>query len=207
MHKRLISMSICVAATAAIAQPVEEPRTYDATAVTATAADQLREMTALYRDACIAAFPDDDAVAALMTKRGARAMDEAEVVRLLHQDAGIGWSLRGRGTLYHVTIELPPYHACTVRSTTRAGFDDLAPYHALLAEVEKDWADVQHVPPRQLGGTITQEISGDGRLRPDGSSEMLILGVGRITDPEARAALPGVEVRFVHQIVAPARGG
>ena len=162
-------------------------------------AAQLAEMIELYDSVCLSAFPDDQAVARAMAARGATAMTEPEVRRLLHDDPGRGWNLAGRTARFQLTIEAPPYHACGVRTITVAGFPDMGPYRALADRFEAGGGF-------QAIRSVTREIdnltvtgAGEGRQGPNGAENLLVV----LTTPSRAtrdAAHSAVEVRFVHQV-------
>jgi len=165
-------------------------------------AAQLAEMIEIYDSICLRAFPDDEAVARAMTARGAAAMSEAEVRNLLHDDPGRGWNLAGRTARFQLTIEAPPYHACGLRTTTAAGFPDMAPYRALSDRFEAGGGYVGFGPISREVGDL--HVSGGGEQRSTGrGGESLLVILTTPNEATRDAAHSAVEVRFTHQIYAP----
>lgn len=181
---------------------------YDPSSITGTDEEQLQEMTSLYDAVCLKAFPQDGQVEAMMKVRGAVPMTEADVASYLHDDAGVGWVLVGRAATFRVLIEHPPYHACSVRSVTRTGFSGLSAYASLVERELKSWPRHETIAPQSfVVRGVQTEMRGEGRLRGDGQTECLLLGLGRVVDPALASRLTGIEVRFVHQFVIPAKRG
>jgi hypothetical protein len=171
-----------------------------------TASDDgvLARMAALYDTVCLKAFPNDDAVAAAMTARGAVPLKPREVKIYLHDDPGRGWTLGDGGGSFIVTVEAPPYHACSVRRTTPAGFADLAAYYAVATPYEQTVDGFTKVEPMDMQyGKIGSHAIGEQKVAPDGSAESLFVFSNTPNDPRERAkGNTAVEVRFVHQFMS-----
>ncbi|MET0269126.1 MAG: hypothetical protein ABW173_01740 [Sphingomonas sp.] len=197
---RLLAMGLAMLGAGAIAAP------YIATAPDEDA--QLAAMVDLYDSVCLRAFPDDAAVARAMTARGAAPLDAAGLRDTLHDDPGVGWTLRAAGALFTVTVEAPPFHACAVRTMTRAGFPDRRAYDRLAAAYRRGHPGFSRPETMKgMAGTIDSTLTSEGREIP-GGGETLIVASGKVTDPVLRkAGQTAIEVRFVHQIVVdlPAR--
>lgn len=195
-----------LAADAVQAQPAENP--YDLSQTVGTPEAQLAEMVELYDSICLKTFPDDKAVEQKLLARGATPMTEAMVKTHLHDDPGIGWILQGKTARFRVTIELPAYHACTVRTTIRDDFTDMVPYRRAVEEHEQSWDSVKKIRTLDgVTGTIRSILTGETTRLPDGAVETLMVVSGRVEDPVSRKVNPGIEFRFVRQIVAPTHGG
>ena len=166
----------------------------------------LSRMTALYDEVCLKDFPKDEAVAAAMTAKGATALKPDEVQIYLHDDPGRGWTIDDGAGKFVVTIEAPPYHACSVRRQTPSGFPDLATYYAVAAPYEAAaGGGYNKMKPMDMKvGDITSHASGEQKIAPDGSAEALYVFSNTASDPKDRAkGYTAVEVRFVHQFVSP----
>lgn len=193
---------VVLAGQAAFAQPAYRPPAHSA-----DPAAQLAEMIALYDTLCLSAFPDDEAVARDLARRGAAALTDAELRVFLHDDPGRGWRLQGRTARFDITIELsPPYHACAIRTMTAAGFPSLQSYQDLAARFEagRGYAPI-NVFERDVG-EVHVAGGGEAHRNADGSSESLLVA---ITTPQARfrdAGNSAIEVRFAHQLYQPATG-
>lgn len=169
----------------------------------ASEADQrLSRMTALYDQVCLRAFPDDKAVAALMTARNARELASDEVKVTMGDDPARAWDLNdGGATLW---IEFPPYHACSVRwSTSQIG--DLRAYRAIAEKYESASGGFHPVDPYDADqGDIHIHAVGEQRKLPDKAFESLYIFSQQISDPKRReAGETGVVLRFVHQFAPP----
>jgi len=74
------------------------------------------ELIRVFDDMCLNSFPDDGAVAAKAQAAGYAALTDAQVRVFLHSDPGRGWDVRVKDQVMALTIELPPFHSCAVRS-------------------------------------------------------------------------------------------
>jgi hypothetical protein len=95
-------------------------------------------------------------------------------------------------------IEMPPYHACSVRWWTDDGFGDLSGYKVIV-DTYKASGPAFERPQKQEMDVGEFHVSGalEARGLPSGQTEALLL-------IEQRAAGDTrVNVRFVHQIVEP----
>lgn len=195
-----------VAAGAAHAQQKDVPG-YDLSQTIGTPEAQLAEMVELYDTICLKTFPDDKAVGEKLLARGATPMTDAMVKVHLHADPGMGWVLQGKTALFRITIELPAYHACAVRTVIRADFDDMVPYRKIIEEHEQSWPSVTRIREMsRVDGPVHSIIGGEAARLPDGNTESLIVASDRIEDPTLRKNNPGIDLRFVRQIIAPAHG-
>ena len=186
----------------ATAMPAAAAAQYETPVNPPDPAAQLAEMVDIYDSVCLRAFPDDRAVAQEMERRGAAAMGDAEVRSLLHDDPGRGWNLTGRTARFQLTIEAPPYHACGLRTTTAAGFPDMAPYRALSDRFEAGGGYVSFGPMSREVGDLHVSGGGEQRSRGRGGESLMVI----LTTPNDKtrdAAHSAVEVRFTHQIYAP----
>lgn len=159
-------------------------------------------LTALYDEVCLRAFPDDKAVAALMTSKNAQEMSQNEVKVTMRDDPARGWHLPGEQAT--VWLELPPFHACSVRWSAPAT-GDLAPYRALAERYEKAIGGFEPLRPFDADqGPIHVHAVGEARTLADQGAESLFFFVQHITDPQRRAAgATGLVLRFVHQLAPP----
>jgi len=154
-------------------------------------------MVALYDEVCLQAFPDDAAVDAVMEAQGARALTPEEVRVTFRNDPGRGWLLDDGDRNIQIMLELPPYHACSVRRTTDGGFGDLTAYEAVTARYKATHPGFATVDDQAMDREgIRIRMSGELRELPDGRTETLYLF------DQTHADRPGVDIRFVHQIVA-----
>lgn len=169
----------------------------------ASAVDRrLTEMTAIYEQVCLKAFPDDKAVEALMAKRNARPLTSEEVKVTMRNDPARGWELPGDGAT--VWLEFPPFHACSVRwNTPQIG--DLHGYGAVAERYESATGGFRPIDPYDADqGDIHVHAVGEQRILPDRTSESLFIFDQHITDSKRRAAgETGYVLRFVHQFAAP----
>ena len=162
----------------------------------------LARMVALYDEICLQSFPIDAAVDALMAKKDARPLTADEVKVTLRDDPGRGWAIKDGERTITVFIELPPYHACSVRRGTDAGFADLGAYRTVADPFEAAHRGFAPMAPMEGDlGDIHVHAIGEQRTLPGGGAESLFVFDQHITDPAKRnAGQTGVEVRFVHQI-------
>ena len=172
------------AAAAAVANPADDAR--------------LGRMVALYDELCLRTFPDDAAVDAMMAAKGATVLTPEEVRTTLNADPGRGWLLDDGDAKIQIMIEMPPYHACSVRWWTDDGFGDLSGYKVIV-DTYKASGPAFERPQKQEMDVGEFHVSGalEARGLPSGQTEALLL-------IEQRAAGDTrVNVRFVHQIVEP----
>ena len=168
----------------------------------ATADPRLARMAALYDEVCLKAFPDDAAVGRSMTARGATALTPAEVKVTLVDDPGRGWRIEDDGRQVLVFLELPPFHACSVRWPAPAGTPDWSAYRNVADAYTEARGDWQTMSPMTMDrGDIRIMATGRQRMLPNGGAESLLVIDQTITDPARRAAgETGVERRLVHQL-------
>lgn len=171
----------------------------------AAADPRLARMAALYGEVCLRDFPDDDVLDAAVTAKGARRLTEAEARITLVDDPGRGWALDDTGRTVLVFLELPPFHACSVRFPIASDQPGIEPYQAVIAPFLAANPGFEPIGPYDTDrGDIHIRAIGAGRRLPDGRTETLLLYDQSITDPARRAkGETGVMRRFVHQIVTP----
>lgn len=166
---------------------------------------RLVRMTALYDEVCLRAFPDDGAVAAMMTAKGATSLTPAQVKVTLRDDPGRGWAIADGERHVFVFVEEPPFHTCSVRWTMAADPIELSGYRAVADRYEAAATDFAPMP--------TYETDRDGfhihavgkqRQKQGGGFESLFLFDQHVTDAKRRAAgETRIDFRFVHQIRSP----
>lgn len=168
------------------------------------AAADLTRMVALYDEICLQTFPIDAQVDALMAKKGATPLTPEQVKVTLRDDPGRGWQLKDGERTYWVFLELPPYHACSVRAGIGSGSPDLAPYRAALNAFKATHAGFTPQPPQDYDlGAVHVRAASEFRALPGGTGEQLMVIDQHITDPDRRArGETGTSLRFVHQIKA-----
>ncbi|MBI0474524.1 hypothetical protein D9601_03995 [Sphingomonas sp. MA1305] len=171
------------------------------------AATDVARMATLYDEICLHTFPDDAALDRLMSAKKATPLSASDVRIILRDDPGRGWLLRDGGERFTVTLELPPFHACSLRAAhPSAGPTDLTAYQRVAASYVARTGGFSAQPPIELdqGGIhIHGEIQ--TRALPNGDSDNLIVVDQRIADPSQLAAgTTATPLRFVHQI-APRR--
>jgi len=168
------------------------------------AAPDLTDMVALYDEICLRTFPIDEQLDALMASKGAKAMTPEQVKVTLRDDPGRGWSLKHGGRTYTIFLELPPFHACSVRVGIGGGTPDLTGYRTAAAAFTADHKGFTAQKPMDVDrGDIHIHAEADFRTLPGGTGEQLVVIAQTITDPARRAkGETGTELRFVHQIKA-----
>ncbi len=181
--------------TALPAKPVASP---------AAVRIDVARMAALYDEVCLQTFPIDTAVDALMIHKQATPMTAAEVKVTLHDDPGRGWRMRAGDQVYDVVLELPLFHACSVRtSDPMVATGDLAPYRAVAdAFVASHRGFVAGDPMDAARGGIKIHAEMQGRPLPGKLFENLLVIEQKVVD--AAQLEPGTvpsPLRFVHQIV------
>ena len=162
-------------------------------------------MATLYDNVCLRAFPDDAAVTRQMDALHARALSAVEMRIFLHDDPGHGWRIadgEGADDQFIVTIEHPPYHACSVRRQTTGGLSDGRPYRVAqdgYAAANAGFTAIAQ-PSFPMGDRIST-MFGLRRVREDGQVESLYRFAVSPADP-ADPHHYGVEIRYVHQFHA-----
>jgi hypothetical protein len=162
----------------------------------------MARMAALYDEVCLKAFPDDAAVDRLMAEKGAAPLTPEQAQITLRGDPGRGWLLKDGDRNIQIMLELPPFHACSVRRTLAPGFG-IFEYRAAtdrfkatrpgFAPEREQVSEAEGVRIRGLG---------ESRVLPDGKTETLFIFDQQVTDPARRArGQIGVDIRFVHQII------
>jgi hypothetical protein len=177
-----------------------------AAATAVDAGQRLSQMTALYEQVCLKAFPDDKAVAALMAKRGARELTRDEVKVTMRDDPARGWDIAQDGSA-SVWLEFPPFHSCSVRWNA-PDIGELHEYRAIADAYERARGGFHPIDPLEGDqGDIHIHAVGEQRVLPDRTAESLFVFDQHISDPKRRAAgETGVVLRFVHQFAPPPPG-
>ncbi|MBB4152865.1 hypothetical protein GGQ80_000753 [Sphingomonas jinjuensis] len=161
------------------------------------------QLAALYDEVCLRTFPYDAAVDELMKRKAAIPLTPAEVKTTLRDDPGRGWRLPGPdGRSISIFIELPPYHACSVRAGIGTAPLDLAAYRRAVAAFEETRPGFAAQKPADM--TVESiRIRAIQEVRPlPGGHESLLVITQQLTDPVRIAkGEGGTELRFVHQIV------
>lgn len=163
-------------------------------------------MAALYQEVCLTAFPYDDQVDALMAAKGARPLTPDQVKVTLRDDPGRGWETPDAdGQSTFVFLELPPYHACSVRHMTENGLGEPSAYQAIVSRFKESRPGFAPAAPMdQVVGGLHIQATIEQRPLPGGSAEALMVFEQRIADPKRVAAgETRVSLRFVHQIATP----
>jgi hypothetical protein len=166
---------------------------------------RVAQATRLFDQLCIQAFPDDDALARTAEAAGAKPMAPEQVKVTLVNDPGRGWTIRSDGTTYLVFLELPPFHACSVRWTMPEGRIDLSGYRTLIAPIEQARGGFVPVPDYDADrGNIHIHAIGEQRGRPDTGTEAFFVFDQHVNDAarDARGET-SVNWRFVRQMTAP----
>lgn len=173
-----------------------------AAATTPAAPPIVARMVSLYDDACLKTFPDDAALDAAMARRKATPLTAEQVKVTLGSDPGRGWIVRDGGPPILVVLELPPYHACSVRALAGDGPHDLAPYRAAVDAYKATRPGFAPEPAMDVErGGIHMHAESDRRVLSDGTNEALMVIEQKVVDPAQMA--PGTTaapLRFVHQI-------
>ena len=168
----------------------------------ATEADQkVARMAALYEQVCLKAFPDDNAVDRTMANLGARQLSSEDVKITLRDDPGRAWELKdGSATVW---LELPPYHACSVRWNSPE-IGKMQDYKAIARRYQRKIGGYSAMTPFDADyGDVHAHAVGEQRRLSDGGMESMMIFDQHITNEARRAAgETGVSVRFVHQIAS-----
>ena len=162
----------------------------------------LGRMTALYEEVCLRDFPDDHAVDLAMAAKGAKPLTPEQVKITLVNDPGRGWVLTEGNHKAFVFLELPPYHACSVRWAAPGAELDLTDYHVIADRFMVTHPGFQPLPDYDVdqGG---QHVHGTihARALVGGGAELLLTIDQRVIDPILIArGQPAYEVRFVRQL-------
>jgi hypothetical protein len=162
----------------------------------------VERLAALYDELCLKAFPDDAAVDAVMASKGAVPLTPEEVRVTFHDDPGRGWLLADGDREVQIMLELPPYHACSVRRFTVAKPGSLASYRAIADAYARSHPGFAPLKEREGDvGDIHVHSVGESRVLPDGTTETLYVFDQHINGPKGHAnGETSVEFRFVHQI-------
>lgn len=179
-----------------------------ATAALDEGAARLARAVDLYDAACLRTFPDDAALDTLMAQRGAKLLSTEDVKVTLRDDPGRAWQVgEGRGRLF-VYLELPPFHACSVRFMMPDAQYDLTGYRDLERRYMASVGTFTESQPLDLDqGPLHIRLTGKERRQPDATETLMIVDQ-HVTDIARRkAGETAVSLRFVRQIKAnePAR--
>ena len=151
---------------------------------------------------CLHAFPDDAAVDSAMAT--AKAYSPAEAKVTLRDDPGRGWELDLNGESAAVFLELPPYHACSVRWPEPSGYSSATFKHVLEAYQRANKGFAPSPPYDNQIDSIAVHITSVARALPGGSVETLMTVEQHIIDTKRRAAgETGFMLRLVRQIKLP----
>jgi len=181
-------IALAVAALAAGTPPVTDP--------------VLTEMVALYDDLCLKAFPDDGAIDRAVAARSPTVLSPDQVRIYLHDDPGRGWWIDDANGRFVITIEAPPYHACSVRRLTDSGFTDMTAYSTRLASYSASHPGYTQMAPMDMDiGDIHSHATGVQRALTNGGSDTLFMFENR--PATVSKSKTGVEIRFVRQLASP----
>ena len=178
------------------------PAVAAATPAPAAADPAFDRLVALYDEVCLQAFPIDGGVDRLMATKGAVALTPDQVKVTLVDDPGRGWRIKDGSREVLVFLELPPFHACSVRRFFPAGIPALPAYRAVAERFETDHPGFAPVAPYDVDrGEIHVHAVVEQRALAAGEQESLFVYEQHITDPVKRATgQTAVNLRFVHQI-------
>ncbi len=166
-------------------------------------ADQLlARNAALYDEICLRAFPDDQAMEKAAKAHGAVPMAAEDVKVTLGDDPGRAWSLPDGNTT--VWLELPPFHACSIRWNSTA-MGDFSPYREIADRYETRTGGFSALDPYDDDvGDIHVHAIGEQKRLADNRRESLFIFDQQITNAARRAAgETGYVIRFVHQYANP----
>ncbi len=166
---------------------------------------RLRGLVSTFDMICTRVFPDDARIATAMIRvPGMRPLTSEQIRTLLKDDPGRGWIVDQGGATIMITLEFPPIHSCAVRMPRTDGAIDEAMWRTVIDAAEARAGGGFKQMPQQsfvIGG-MRSTVMGDQKLNPDGSAEAFYLFRTAPVDP-VQAGPYGVELRLVHQIVAP----
>lgn len=159
---------------------------------------EVGRMVAIFDELCLRAFPDDAAVDAVMAAKGATPLTPEQVRVTFPNDPGRGWLLADGERKSQIMLELPPYHACSIRRFVESGTTALDGYRALAAAYEQAHPGFAPIDPidRDING-IRVHGTGETRVLPDGTAESLYLIDQHTTGDDGAER---VEIRFVRQL-------
>lgn len=160
------------------------------------------QIARLYDEICLQTFPIDAQVDALMMRKRAIPMTADEVKVTLRDDPGRGWWLDDGDRRYTIVLELPPFHACSVRGNVGSGAIDLGAYREVVTRFKAAHAGFAPQPPLDSDqGDIHIHAESEFRSPATGLGEQLMVIDQHITNAERRArGETGSVLRFVHQI-------
>ena len=168
---------------------------------------QLARIAALYDEVCLKTFPDDQALDALMAAKNASPLSDAAVKVTLRDDPGRGWTINDAGGRVLVILELPPFHACSVRFPVPAASADDGAYRAVADRYLAAHPGFvpQQVYDRDLPSVHLHALA-EMRPLPEGGADSLM--VVDQTPIAAPAGTPtAIDRRYVHQFAPPPPGG
>ena len=158
-------------------------------------------MVAFYDEVCLQTFPIDAQVDALMERKGATALTPEQVKVTLRDDPGRGWTLKDGNQEALIFLELPPYHACSVRFSIGTAPIDVSAYRVAADRFEVAHAEFTSGLPldRDLQD-LHVHATVEQRKLPTGLETLMVVDQ-HIIDPARRAkGETGTMLRFVHQI-------
>ena len=171
-----------------------------ATPASDTGAARLARAVDLYETASLKTFPNDAGIDALMAQRGATPLSEADVKVTLRDDPGRAWQIGEGSERLFVFLELPPYHACSVRFMMPDARYDLAAYREVERRYINNAAYTDTDPLEGDQGDLHLRLVGKQRKLP-GATETLMIVDQHVTDIARRkAGDTAVSLRFVRQI-------
>jgi hypothetical protein len=118
------------------------------------------ELVDTFLDLCLNTFPDDNAVATKVKAAGHSPLSDQQVRQFLHDDPGRGWLINRGDTVLALTIELPPFHSCAVRTMVQTE-PDIAMVTALAAG---SWG-LSQVPVETLALTPPKTVPANGLVQ------------------------------------------
>jgi hypothetical protein len=192
MNKAVPAISILLLAGAALAEDAPSP-----------VSDEFVQLFSAY---CLKAFPDDDAVLKQVRDGRLAPLSPAQVKSFLHKDSGMGWVV-GSGSQYVLTIELPPFHTCSLRQVSDHVLDGAPLMAAAKNFVEagghKLLPPVGHARPMSQGmvsnSLIAQEL--DDKDQPLPQAYMyFVVSYPSVARADGSMSKPFYEIRFVRQI-------
>ena len=137
-----------------------------------------------------------------MVAHGAKALTPDEVKVTLVDDPGRGWVMDDGGHSIQIMLELPPFHACSVRRWITELPDAMPAYRAVADRFEADHRGFSRMAPfEREADALHIHAVGEQRGLPGGGAESLFVFDQHVTDPARRAkGETTVNLRFVHQL-------
>jgi hypothetical protein len=158
----------------------------------------IARLATLYDRLCLRAFPDDVALNAAVAATGATPLTPEQVKVTFPNDPGRGWLLKDGELNIQIMLELPPYHACSVRRTASDGATNDDAYRAAVQSFK-----ATH-PGFAVGDALDQamgelqiHLTSEQRLLPGNGGESLM-----VVEQRRQGGDGSVDLRYVHQIRA-----